>query len=169
MVEIITNNTGRFLSLVLLQCLILNNVNFTGLDINPFLYVLFILLLPFETPDWLLLTLSFALGITVDIFSDSFGIHAASTLVVGFLRPTILEISSPREGYDKGTAPRVHYYGMNWFFRYTLILIFAHHLSYYFFDAFSFNNFFITIGRIALSSIFTTSLIILSQYIIFRR
>ena len=62
----IPKNLIRFVVLVLIQVMILNNIQVSGF-INPYMYVLFILLLPFETPNWLLLLLSFFLGLSVDV------------------------------------------------------------------------------------------------------
>lgn len=168
MVEIFVRNISRFLFLALIQGLIMNNILLTPLHISPFFYVLFILLLPFETPGWLLLVLSFFIGWSVDLFSNTFGIHAAACVAMAFLRPLILELNSPRDGYESGTFPRVSYYGLAWFFKYALLLIFIHHILYFFIEAFSFKNILITFGRIALSTILTTFLVVPSQYLIYR-
>lgn len=68
-----------FVSLVLVQVLILNNIQFSGF-VNPYVYVLFILLLPFTIPGYLLLGLSFLMGISIDIFSNTLGLHAAASV-----------------------------------------------------------------------------------------
>ena len=62
----ILKNIIRFVVLVFIQVAILNNIQISGF-INPYMYVLFILLLPFETPNWILLVLSFFLGLSIDI------------------------------------------------------------------------------------------------------
>ncbi|MDD3744123.1 MAG: rod shape-determining protein MreD, partial [Lentimicrobiaceae bacterium] len=69
----------RFIVLVAVQVLILNQIDFGGY-IDPALYLLFILLLPFEVPGWLLLIASFSLGFCIDIFSHSIGLHAAASV-----------------------------------------------------------------------------------------
>jgi hypothetical protein len=56
--NIILKNIIRFVVLVLIQVAILNNIQVSGF-VNPYMYILFILLLPFEIPNWLLLVLSF--------------------------------------------------------------------------------------------------------------
>ena len=168
MIEILAKNISRFVFLVLIQGIVLNNVVLTQLGISPYFYVLFILLLPFETPGWLVLLLSFALGWSIDLFGNTFGIHAASSLFLAFLRPAILNINAPRDGYESGTYPRISFYGFNWFFRYVLVLVLAHHLVYNLLEVFSFESVLIVIGKIALNTIITTMLIIFSQYLIFR-
>ena len=74
-----------FLFLLCLQVFILNNINFLGY-INPYLYIAFIFLYPLEKNKFPLLFLSFILGISIDFFSDSGGIHAFSILFIAYTR-----------------------------------------------------------------------------------
>ncbi|NJW54870.1 rod shape-determining protein MreD, partial [Salinimicrobium oceani] len=90
--SVILTNAVRFVVLLLLQVLLLNNINFLGY-INPYLYVLFIILFPFSGSQTLLIFLSFLLGWGVDIFEDSGGINAAACLVAAFIRPVLLRFS----------------------------------------------------------------------------
>jgi rod shape-determining protein MreD len=75
-----------FVLLILLQVLLFNNIQFSGY-INPYIYVMFILLLPVEIPAWLMLLLSFATGVIIDYFSGSPGVHSSATVLAGFVRP----------------------------------------------------------------------------------
>lgn len=168
MINLVTRNAGRFVLLVLFQVLILNNIQFSGF-VNPFMYVLFILLLPFETPRWVLLLSGFLLGLSIDIFSNTLGLHASATLFMAFLRPYVLRVISPRDGYETGTYPRVLYYGIVWFLNYTIILVFAHHLFLFYLEVFRLSEFFRTLVRVILSSSFSILIIVLSQYIVFRK
>lgn len=168
MIEIIPRNIFRFIVLVLIQVLILNNIEFSGY-INPFLYVLFILLLPFETPAWLLLVSGFALGLTVDLFMNTPGLHAAATVLTAFVRPFVLRIFAPRDGYEPGTYPRIFYYGVSWFFKYSALLIVIHHLFLFYLEVFRFTDFFCTFFRFILSSVFSIILVVLSQFVMFRK
>jgi rod shape-determining protein MreD len=168
MIKLLGRNIARFIVLVLAQILILNNIQVSGY-IVPYIYVLFILLLPFETPGWLLLLSGFALGITVDLFTQTPGMHAAACVFMAFLRPSVLEMSAPRDGYEAGTFPRVHYLGFQWFLRYTVILVLAHHFLLFYIEVFRFSEFFSTLLRVLLSSLFSVVLIMLSQYFIYRK
>ena len=85
-----TQNIVRFIALVLLQVIVLNNINFLGY-INPYVYILFILLYPIDNNRLLFIFLGFLLGLTVDMFSDSGGVHAAATVVIAYVRPIILK------------------------------------------------------------------------------
>lgn len=168
MINVYTRNIIRFIVLILIQVLILDNIIIAGMA-SPFLFVLFILLLPFETPGWLVLFAAFFLGLTVDIFNDTLGIHTFSTVFMGFLRPFVLKLFAPREGYEPGTYPRIHYFGFNWFLKYAVILVSAHHIWYFFLEAFGFQDFGQTMAKAVLSIFFSLVLIILSQFFMYRK
>ena len=168
MINLLGRNILRFIILVLFQVLLLNNIQFSGY-VNPFMYVLFILLLPFETPRWLLLLSGFLLGLSIDIFSNTLGLHASASVFMAFLRPYVLQVISPRDGYESGTFPRVFYYGLTWFLNYAVILVVMHHLFLFYFEVFRFSEFFRTLLRVILSSSFSIVIIVLSQYIVYRK
>ncbi len=168
MIKLLGRNIVRFVILVLVQILVLNNIQISGYII-PYFYVLFILLMPFETPNWLLLITAFALGIVVDLFTQTPGLHASATVFMAFLRPWVLQMSAPRDGYETGTFPRLYYFGFQWFLRYTVILVFAHHFVLFYMEVFRFSDFFSTLLRVLLSSLFSVILIMLSQYFIYRK
>ena len=159
---------GNFVFLLLLQVLILNHIEISGF-INGYLYVLFLLLLPFETPKWLLLVAGFIMGISVDFFCQTLGVHAFASVTMMFIRPYLLGILAPREGYDVGAEPNVNSFGFEWFLRYAVILVLAHHFVLFYTETFKFHQFFTTFLRVILSSIFTMLLIILSQLLILKR
>lgn len=156
-----------FIVLVLVQVLILNNIQFSGF-VNPYVYVLFILLLPFTIPGYVLLGVSFLLGLSVDIFNNTPGVHAGATVLLGFLRPGIAELVSPREMIEKGSAPSMKQLGFASFLKYTIIAVFIHHLFLFYAEAFSFTGFFHTLLRCILSSVFSIVLILASQFILFK-
>jgi len=156
-----------FVVSVLLQVVIFNNFLIAKL-VSPFFYILFIVLLPFETPRSLLLLLSLALGITIDLFTNTPGVHASACLLIGFLRPGILDLISTRETLESASTPRVKSMGFNWFATYLTFMVVIHHLFLFFIEAFTFQGFFITLLRVILSSILSIVLILLSQFLIFR-
>lgn len=168
MIKYLPRNILRFVILVLVQVLILNNIQFSGF-INPYLYVLFILLLPFETPNWLLITSAFLLGLSVDLFSGTPGMHAAASTIMAFCRPFVLHLLSNRNEYETGTLPRIYYFGFEWFLKYSFILILIHHFSLFYIETFKFGEFFLTFFRVTLSTLFTLLLVIISQFFVFRR
>ncbi len=152
-----------FILLTVLQLFLFNNIQFSGY-INPYVYILFILLLPFEIPSWLLLLLSFFTGMIIDFFSGSPGMHSSSTLLIGFLRPYILRAISLRDGYEPGSDPSMLLYGFRWFMTYTLIMVIIHHTALFYLEVFRFSEFFRTGLRVILSSLFSAIFILLIEY-----
>ncbi|MBS2212613.1 rod shape-determining protein MreD [Carboxylicivirga mesophila] len=152
----------NFVFFTLIQVLVLNNIQLSGY-VNPYLYILFIITLPFETPGWLLLLLGFTSGMAVDLFSNTPGMHASATVFVSFLRPYVLRLFAPREEYQPGTIPTMAYYGLGWFLRYAAILVLGHHLFLFFIEVFSLTHFFSTLLRALSSTVFTLILIIVAQ------
>jgi rod shape-determining protein MreD len=164
----IIRNIIRFVTLVLVQVLIVKNIEL-GRFINPFVYVLFLIILPFETPKWSLLFIGFILGITIDMFYDTAGIHAAACVVMAYIRPGILKLFSPRDGYESGTQPTVQYLGVPWFLSYAVILVLAHHFVLFYLEIFRFSEFFSTFFRAVISALSTMILIVAIQYLFNRK
>jgi hypothetical protein len=130
-------------------------------------YVLIIITLPFETPRLLLLFLSFLVGVTVDFFYDSSGLHASACALLGFSRYYVLKFISPRDGYDIGVKPTVEDMGVTWYLSYAGTLVLIHHLYFFYLEAFKFTEFFGTLLRVIFSSIGTFVLIYLIQFLFY--
>jgi rod shape-determining protein MreD len=163
MIKLLPRYIFSFIVLVLVQVFVLNNIQLGGF-INPYFYVLFILILPFEIPSWVLLFVALLLGLSIDLFSSTLGMHSSATVFMAFLRPYVLKLIAPRDGYEKETLPQLKYYGAGWYIRYASILILAHHAFLFYIEVFSLSNFFATFVRVVLSSIFTILLVLISQY-----
>ncbi len=167
MISIIFKHILRFVFLIALQVLLLNNIQFSGY-VNPYLYVFIILMLPFATPVWLVMLISLLAGLLVDMFQNTAGMHAAACVLMGYSRSFILKLFSPRDGYADSTEPTLHYLGASWYFSYSFILVFIHHFTYFFIEAFSFHEFLFTLTRMLFSLIFTMILIFISQMLIYK-
>lgn len=154
--------------MILMQVLIIQNINLSSYVILlP--YVLVILMLPFETSKLLVLFSSFLLGVCIDYFYDSSGLHAFACTLMGFSRHYILRYVSPREGYDAGVKPTVEDMGIAWFLSYAGTLVLIHHLFLFYLEVFRFSEFFSTLLRVILSSIGTFGLIYLIQFLFFTK
>lgn len=157
-------HVGRFVVFIATQVLILNQMQFSGY-INPYIYVMFILLLPFETKGWVLLLSAFALGLGIDMFSNSLGIHASACLLLAFLRPSVIRLISIKTDFEAGTEPRISNMGFGWIFIYTLILVFIHHFALFLLEVFRFDEILETISRTLLSTLFTLVFIMLIHFL----
>lgn len=156
-----------FISLIAVQLLVFNNIQFSGY-VNPYVYVLFILLLPYKTSGWALLILGFLTGLSIDVFNNTQGMHSSATLFMAFVRPYVLNRFASRDNSDKAGIPNIANNGFNWFVQYTILMVLIHHFSLFYLEAFSLSNFFVTLGRTLLSTVFSSAVIILSQFFVFR-
>jgi len=153
-----------FVLLILLQVLLFNNIQFSGY-VNPYVYIMIILLLPVEIPAWLLLIISFFTGLVMDLFTGTPGMHTAATVLAGFIRPYLLRVLSPRDGYESNKVPSMAVYGFQWFFIYTLVMVLIHHTALFYLEVFRLADFLRTFLRVLLSSLFSITFILLIEYI----
>lgn len=158
MINEIPTNILRFVLLLLAQILVFSNVNFSSF-INPYVFPLFILLLPFETPRWLLMLIGFAAGLTLDIFLGSAGMHAAACLLVGYLRPFLINIITPK-GTEFEISPQLYAQGPTWFAIYIGITMSIYLTFYFLIEEATFMNFFLLLVKIILSTLFSTGAIL---------
>lgn len=161
-------NILRFVIVLILQILVFNNIQFSGY-INPFFYVLFILLLPFETPKWLMLISAFLLGLTVDFFGHSYGMHAAASVFIAFIRPNVIRLIQSNKEIEPGILPTVGHMGFAWFMSYASIMVLIHHFIYFYLEVFRLSDFLTTFYRVIYSSIATLIVIIAEQYLFFKQ
>ena len=133
-------NIVRFIGLLVLQVMVLKPFSSGWEDlpyINFIVYPLFIILLPLRTPMPAALLSAFAMGILVDAAYDSWGVHAAASVLTAYVRPWPLKWMQPREGYNVNHSPTKKRMGTQWFLAYSSIMMGFHLLVYYSLDAFS--------------------------------
>lgn len=152
-----------FVFLVFLQVFVLNNILFLGY-VNPYLYITFVFLYPLKKNRFAFLLLSFALGLSIDFFSDSGGIHAFSLVTISYLRLFFIrvffnkfEVDYPFFKLNLGSFGKK--------FNYILTLTVLHHFLLFSFANFSFQNMAHVILNTLYSSAFTLILYFLSIYI----
>ncbi len=128
-----------FLLFWLMQVLLFREIELRSgwLYVQWFIYPLFVLWLPVRTPGPVVILLSFLLGLLVDVFYHSPGVHASALTGMGFLRSFVLSQLEPREGYQVQGSPTAAQYGLGWFIRYSGILMFLHILFYNISDFFT--------------------------------
>lgn len=135
-----TRNIIRAVFVLFIQLVLLKRVNLTFGDFNYVhltIYAVIIALIPYRTPRVAVIAIGFCLGLLVDMFYDSIGVHAGATTLIAFLRYYILAFISPREGYKKD-ALTSYVYGITWFLTYISIMLFIHLIVIYSLEAFSF-------------------------------
>jgi hypothetical protein len=147
-----------YIGLMLLQIFIMDGVDIAGFG-KPMVYMLFILLAPVSIPAALVMILGFFTGLSLDLLTNSGGLHAASLTMMAFARKFILQFYTPTSGNDKTALPDIEDQGFQWFALYSFLLIVVHQFSYYFIERFSFSNFTFTTLR-ALSGIVISTILV---------
>lgn len=153
----------RFILLLLAQVLIFSNINFSSF-VNPYIFPLFVLLLPFETPRWLLMILGLLSGLVLDIFLGSTGMHAAACLALGYLRPFLINIITPK-GTEFELSPNIHSQGLPWFIIYLGVSITLYLGFYFIVEAATFYNFFLLLLKIVLSTVTSVLFMVIFLYL----
>jgi len=155
-------NIIRFILLILAQVAIFNKINFLGF-INPYPYILFIILYPVNGNKNGLLLASFLLGITMDMFSNSGGVHAAACVILAYLRPSFFKFSFGLS-YEYQTV-KINERLTPERFSFILISVLTHHIILFLLEIFRFSFFWNILLRTVLSTIFTLALCILLIYL----
>lgn len=156
------------LIVVFLQVVILNNIQFLGF-VNPYLYVMVILVLPVDVSKHQILIFGFFLGLVIDLFSSTIGLHTSAALLIAYLRFFILKYLAPRDGFEFSSRPSISEMGLPWFISYSGILILAHHFFLFSLESLKFSE----IGQILIrtfsSAAFSLLLVIAVEYLRYRR
>ena len=156
-------NIFRFILFLLLQLLLFNSINLFGY-LNPYPYILFIVLFPVNGNKPTLLVTSFFIGLLLDMFTNSGGVHATASLVLAYIRPSIFKFSFGLS-YEYQTVKIADKISPE---RITLLLlaIFIHHFVLFFFEYFRFDLILTVLTRTLFSTLFTFTICLLIIYII---
>lgn len=141
-----------FVLLVSLQVLLFDNVNLS-VYLYPLVYIGFILLLPMNTLPIVVLLLGCFMGIVLDFFTGSAGLHTISTVFVSFIRPYILYFTVGADEVRDGGLPIPLRIGFSRFLAYSGILVFVHSFVFFSFEALSARFFHLTLLRVFSSSL----------------
>ena len=143
---------------VVVQTFFIHNIQLFGI-VTPFFYLYAILKIPFDTKRSRVILCSFLLGLVIDCFSNTFGMHAAACAFIGFVRDPLLERFVDFKELPDRSVPCYRLLGFAKFFYYTFILVTIHHIILFSIDAFGFFQPFRLMVRI-FSSMLLTSLLI---------
>lgn len=131
-----------------------------------FLYPLIILLLPFRIARHYVILMGFAIGLTIDMFYDTVGVHAFAMTGMAYARGILLAWLEPRGGYTLAMSPTQRSMGMNWLLIYTAVSYFILCLLYYIAEIFTF----VYIGQILLKTVITfilSMLVVMGYHMLF--
>jgi len=134
-----------------------------------FLYVFYILLLPLEIKSIPLMVIAFLMGMSIDMFYDSLGMHTASLVAMAFVRNTWIHMIIPTGGYDENVQLSVLNMGTGWFFTFSLPLIFLHHFIFFYIDSLGTDLYLTMVNRVWSSVVFVMIMGIMVQMLFYKR
>ena len=160
----------KYLSLlpiyILLQVLVLNQILFSAY-INPFLYILLIISLPFKTPKWFLLIYAFFLGFVIDLFSSSLGFHSTASVLIAFIKPIISKIAIPHNILGEMDEISLQKIGLKAYTTFSFLLILIHNSCLFILEHLNFN--FTIFSKVIASSVITLVIILITQLFIWQK
>ena len=159
-IEII-RQISAFIILCLAQALVLNHINILGCA-TPLLYVYFIMKFRRGYPKWALLLWSFAMGLCVDIFSNTPGVAAASSTLLGLLQPYLMNPFIQRDSPEDLT-PSMKTLGVANFIYYTIVCVLIYDIVFFSIEAFNFFNWLQWLKDIGGSTVLAALLIIVIE------
>ncbi len=158
----------RFALFLIIQAVVLNQVEL-GAGTLLMIYPLFIVLLPVDINIFLLLFLAFALGISIDAMSNTYGLHASSLLLLAYLRPIIFKAFAPRDGYEIDMELNIHNMGYRWFLQSFGLLLLIHHLWFFFLELLRLDEILYVLQKTLLSLPLSFALCVLIQFLLIRK
>lgn len=166
----LVKNTIRFICFILLQVYVLNQIPPLHQFVTPYLYFLFILWLPFSTPRFVLLLVSFVLGLTLDYFVGRPGLHAAPCVLIAYLRPFLINLLISQEGAELNYAePSIKSLGLAPYSLYVLVFTFIHHFYLVLLEWLHFGDFLYFLGKVAATTGVSFLLIFITEMLFFRK
>jgi len=145
-----------FLQIFFMRNLVLFNYAFC------FIYIAGVLLLPADTNRMYLLLIGFATGFTVDVFSNTFGMHASATVLIAYIRPFLIQYQMDSKGAERAEIG-IRSQGLGSFLAYILPLILIHHSMLFLMEINHFGMILYTVLRIATSALFTIIMIVILE------
>lgn len=147
------------LLLIIAQVVVLNHICLFGVAV-PFAFIYIIMRLPLSTNQNLVLTVSFLLGLVIDIFSDTQGMNSLTCTLIGAVRKPVLRLYFPRENELSDPCPSISSLGFITYAKYAFTISLLYCTIIFIIEAFSFFNMTVLILRILFSTLLTTLLLI---------
>lgn len=148
---------ATFVLLVILQEFVFDNINLGGV-VNPYIYIMFIILLPLDTPGWMLLMLGFGAGATVDFMSGTAGLQTIASTWLAFVRPTVAGLLLGKDLVYDGGIPNAGRVGTGKFLRYLAVMVVLFNIPFFILEDLSGSAGVLAL-RIVLSSAFSVGII----------
>ena len=153
-----TKQLGRYVVVRLLQVLLFNQLQLWG-ACHPYIYILCLLMMPITLPHSVDMIIGAVVGLVMDVFCKSLGIHTAACILLMFIRPYVLGgLVNDKDRLNEQISS--HAIGMEAMIKYVVILVVIHHLTVFLVGAWSWHHIGFAILETIVSSIVTLTIII---------
>jgi hypothetical protein len=132
-----------------------------------FIYIGYLLLLPYDMNRILQMLVGFMMGLFIDIFYDTLGIHAAASVLLMYLRPYWLNVVYGKDQNDSLSTPVLRNLGLQSFSVYVIPVILLHHAALFYIETGGFHMFFFTLAKTLMSTMLTYIMILIFQYLFY--
>lgn len=158
----------RFILFLLAQVYVFNHLEL-GLGIQFMIYPMFIFFLPNTLNIFLLMSISFVLGLSIDSLSNTYGLHASAAILIAYGRPYLMKLFEPRDGYPPTTDLSIYTMGYVWYATVFGIFLAAHNFWFFLMEQFKWSEFWFMILKIILSVPLSLGMSILIQLLFFKK
>ncbi|NDF59445.1 MAG: hypothetical protein EB100_00015 [Crocinitomicaceae bacterium] len=166
MIDIVKHSL-RFFAFIFIQAFIFNQLEI-GLGIQIMVYPLYIFLLPIELNVFALMFISFAFGISIDYFSNTFGLFASSALLIAYLRPFLFKFLEPRDGFLPGAELSIYQMGYGWFSTSFVLVLLINNFWFFLIEQFKWKELWYVILKTILSTPLSLGAALLFQMAFFK-
>ncbi len=163
MIQTVVSRILWFAGLLLLQALVFNHIHIYGYA-TPMPYIYFLLILPDSTPRWAYVALGFALGFSLDLFTTTPGVAAASMTLCGLVTPWALRLFAPSDDDENAFYPSRRTMKWGGFLRYAFTLCLLHCLCFLTLEAFSLHDPVALALSVAASTMLTLLVVAVLEY-----
>ncbi|MCB9194892.1 MAG: hypothetical protein H6598_01530 [Flavobacteriales bacterium] len=163
----ITKYIVKLIGLILLQIVVIKNIElgFANWWITPFIYFYVILDLPVKFNPLYTMLYAGILGFTIDVFMDTYGMHASASIFIAFIRYYFIPLLLPRDGFDMNSSATIHNFGISKYVFYLFVLTFLYHLWFFLLEKFSFSSILLRFSQATISSFVTVALMMAIHYL----
>ena len=166
----LVKNIIRFVLFIFVQVFVLNQIPPLHQLVTPYVYLLFILWLPFKMGRRTQMILAFALGFVLDSFTKTYGLHSVPCVLIAYLRPFLINLLMTRESAESNyNEPSIRSMGFAPYFTYVTILVFIHHTVLFFLQALQTGGYFYFLVKALLSTAISLILILLTELLFVRK
>lgn len=152
--------------LILVQVIVLKHLElgFANWWITPFLFIYILIDLPVKFNPLYGMLAAGILGFIIDVFYDTYGMHASASIFMVFIRFYFIPLILPRDGFDENSSVTVKNIGLLKYLLYLFVLAFIYHLWFFMVEKFSFVSFPLRFAQALVSSITAVGLMFVVQY-----